>query len=397
MHTIRWLYDPHDEERRVGWLELFFDLVFVATLIELGNLLSGDVSVGGFIRFACLLAPVWWVWTGTTFFANRFLVDDVTHRILVFIQIYAMAGMALSIEGVFGDLAAQFTFSYVIARIVLISLYARSWQAVEETRPLVGGYMFIFTVGTLFWIASFFVEGDLVYALWAAGLIFEVVAILSPYMIRWQFEFRPHIEHMVERYGIFTIIVLGESFLKVIDNFSGQAFEMEVAITSIFTTGLACAIWWLYFDDISASEINEGRAPLPTWIFFHLPVAIGITAFGVAAKKILEQPFGDPLSDKYRLLMVAALAVYLIAVAIIDEVTSHGDRSNKSTAIWRFAAALVIIAIGLFATELKPLHFTVLVFAVFVTQVVEEIWTNNEYQKKKREGQHRHGGGHHQT
>lgn len=65
--------------RSVGWLELFYDLVYVATLIQIGNFLSDNLSLLGFGQFLVLFVVVWWAWTGETFYQNRYYVDDLVH------------------------------------------------------------------------------------------------------------------------------------------------------------------------------------------------------------------------------------------------------------------------------------------------------------------------------
>jgi len=64
-------------DRAVTWLELFYDLVYVATLIQIGNFLSDNVSLTGFSQTLVMLTVVWWAWTGETFYQNRFVVDDL--------------------------------------------------------------------------------------------------------------------------------------------------------------------------------------------------------------------------------------------------------------------------------------------------------------------------------
>jgi len=59
-------------DRAVGWLELFYDLVYVATLIQIGNFLSKHLTMAGFGQFCVLLFLVWWAWTGETLYQNRY-------------------------------------------------------------------------------------------------------------------------------------------------------------------------------------------------------------------------------------------------------------------------------------------------------------------------------------
>ena len=53
---------PREQEEKTTWLELFFDLIYVAILIEMGNRLSHDLSLGGAISFALLFVPIWMSW-----------------------------------------------------------------------------------------------------------------------------------------------------------------------------------------------------------------------------------------------------------------------------------------------------------------------------------------------
>jgi len=77
--------------RSIQWLELFYDLVYVATLIQIGNFLSDNVSIVGFGQFIVLMMVIWWAWTGETFYQNRYVSDDLLHRGIVFLQIFAIA------------------------------------------------------------------------------------------------------------------------------------------------------------------------------------------------------------------------------------------------------------------------------------------------------------------
>lgn len=103
-------------ERKVGWLELFYDLVYVAALVQLGSVLAARVSGMGVLAFAGLMVPLWFTWTGFTFFNNRFLVDDAVHRLLVFGQMLAIAAVAVSVPNVVDGRVQTFAVAYALAR-----------------------------------------------------------------------------------------------------------------------------------------------------------------------------------------------------------------------------------------------------------------------------------------
>ena len=98
----RWFHKPllHSPslglEKKVTWLELFYDLIFVAAFIQLGNGLSKNISLSGAGIFVGMFVVLWVAWTGFTFFENRFSVDDFLHRGMVLVQMGAIGGMAIS-------------------------------------------------------------------------------------------------------------------------------------------------------------------------------------------------------------------------------------------------------------------------------------------------------------
>ena len=79
------------EDRRATWLELFFDLVFVAAVGQLANALSADPTAGRFFEFLGLFVAVWWAWMGFTFYANRFDTDDLPYRLLLLLAMFGVA------------------------------------------------------------------------------------------------------------------------------------------------------------------------------------------------------------------------------------------------------------------------------------------------------------------
>jgi len=141
MALTKWLpptrrHTLETDQSRVTWLELFFDLLYVAALIQLGDELSSDVSWGGVGRFVGVFTVLWWTWTGTTAYTNRFAVDDVVHRLLVFLQMFAVANVALFAVGPNDNRWAWLAVAYVASRMPLIAMYVRMLPVGGETQAL---------------------------------------------------------------------------------------------------------------------------------------------------------------------------------------------------------------------------------------------------------------------
>ncbi|GAB4453310.1 MAG: hypothetical protein Kow0031_35580 [Anaerolineae bacterium] len=366
----------HDHEvRKVTWLELFYDLVYVATLIQLGDTLSEDITLAGFGRFVVVFIPIWWAWTGITFYMNRFVVDDVWHRLLIFVQICAIAWLGVSVTGAFGDLTVQFALTYAAVRLVLLLLYIRTWRHAPQAKPLTQRYVVAHGIGIVIWVASAFVAAPLNWLLWLLAIGVEIGNVYLPQTRRLQSLLPPDPHHMVERYGIFTIIVLGESFIKTISAGAGTPFNLTAAVFSFFGIGVVFGLWWLYFDDVEEADIKPAHFAPYVWIYAHLPLAIGLTAFGVAAKKLFLAAGDDYVKGHYLLLFCGAMVLVAVSLALIDLATERrdGGLSHHARFLWRLGMATAFGALALLGAGLSPIGFITVAAAILAVQVAAEV------------------------
>lgn len=105
--------EGESSERRATWLELFFDLVFVVAIAELARYLSHHLSLSGLLEFTILFVPVWWCWIGATFYATRFDTDDLSDRLITFVQMAIIAIMAANIPDGLGSSSVGYSLTYV--------------------------------------------------------------------------------------------------------------------------------------------------------------------------------------------------------------------------------------------------------------------------------------------
>lgn len=362
-------HSESEEKRKVTWLELFYDLVYVATIIQLGNVLSENISWMGFFEFVSLFLPVWWSWMGVTFYANRFLSDDVWHRVLIFVQIFAVAALAIGVPTAFEPGISRFALAYVGVRLVLVILFLRVPPRGPVAQPLARRYAFGFTISALIWLVAAFVPMPLRYGLWIIGMLVDFVVPLHPTTRRLVMRMPPAREHIAERFALFTMIVLGESFVKVITSVPGEALGWNTFVFGAIGLIVAGSVWWLYFDHIPEAAIKPGKAY--TWIYAHLPLVIGITALAVAINKIVVLQLTEPLAAKYRWLFCVTVMICLGAIALINSVTYHATKHSEPYRLSRaqLAAAGGVFLVAIIGGMLPALVVVGLVAALCVSQV----------------------------
>ena len=369
-------------DRSIGWLELFYDLIYVATLIQIGNFLSDNLNMVGFGQFLVLMVVVWWAWTGETFYQNRYYVDDVPHRLLVFTQIFAIATMGLSVSEAFGDLYVQFTLAYVVTRFMLLLMYVRASRAHPESRELSMGYVRGFSIGIAVWLGSLLLPAEIHWVGWLLGIAVELSVPLQPRIRERQRQWGVDVHHITERFGIFTIIVLGESFVKVLDTAQGYLVGAPQLLFSLFGLGVVYSLWWLYFSDTAGKAVDFSNPAKPfMWIYGHLPLAAGLIAFGVAAKKLFASSDPDKaLNPDYTILYTASIVMYLAGLTLIN-IGLHDEESRTrplQIAMMHLISAIIVGAIGVVALGANALTLVTLISVVMVGQVLINIYQTRQ-------------------
>src|SRR5438093_9550243 len=305
---------PADERhlRRPGWTDLFFDLVFAAAIAQLSAPLDHDYSLYGIARFAFLLALVFLAWFGYTAFATQFAVDDVVERVLIVAQVFLVAVMAANAtDALSSSDAAGFGAAYGGVRAILALQYARvSWVSGSGTlvRRRIGGLC----VAVVVWVGAALLPLPYRYAGWAVALLMDIAnswptsrsTTASP----------PGATHFPERFGLLTIILLGEFVASVMRGIESQiGWSFLAAGAAVLSLALAFTIWSCYSDGAAGWESRHVRrykdvVRLRAWIALHFALFLGIGVLGVGARRAIALPPGGHFSDHEQRVICAATA-----------------------------------------------------------------------------------------
>jgi low temperature requirement protein LtrA len=348
--------NKNEEERHATWLELFYDLVFVVTVSQLSHYLFHDVSLSNFFGFLFLFIPVWWSWIGTTFFATRFYSDDLGHRLLLLLQMGGAGAMAVNISGAFNNTFSGFALSYAFMRLILVIEYVRVFRTIkssESANPLVKRYIIGFSIAAIIWLISAFVPiTEIRFALWVIGLIIDFATPISTSKLTSKFS--PHISHLPERMGLFTLIVLGESIVGIVNGITEQIWDVYSVIEASLGLCISFSLWWLYFDSTGRLPIQilreKGRISLYLiWLYTHFPLVVAITAVGVGIRRLVSSEQHSVLSTSDLWLICGSVAISLISQSVLHLISidkdTHDFLRRKKFAISRIVSALVIISI----------------------------------------------------
>ena len=318
--TLRSRRDGAKQERHATWLELFYDLVFVAAVAQLATKLSNEYSLRGFLEFVALFVPVWWAWIGHTFYSTRFDSDDNIHRLLTLAQMVFIASLAIHVPKGLSEHAVGFALSYVGVRAILVAQYWRAGKHIPEARSLTSRYARGFGIAAALWLVSTIVPAPWKFALWALAIVIDFLAPLTAGLLHAKLP--PHFSHLPERFGLFTIIVLGEAIVVVVQSTSKQDLSGTSTISALCGMIVAFSLWWIYFNDVRAAEEREVKSSseitsYQTWLYTHLPLTIAITAAAVGVKHILKLESGEQLPAIENWIFCGSVAIAMECLRVI--------------------------------------------------------------------------------
>jgi low temperature requirement protein LtrA len=364
------------EERHATWLELFLDLVFVVAIAELGMGFSHEVSARGFLIYVGLFVPVIWAWAGFTFYATRFDTDDLVYRVLTFLGMFGVAALATTVPAAFEGHANGFALSYACIRIVIVLLYVRARRHVPEARGLANWFIAMFAVAIVLWFVSLAIAPPWKYVLWAVALAHELAA--PPRAWRMMRRAPIHPAHIPERYGLLTIIVLGEAVISVVIGTVDVSWTLLTGTTAFAGFLAAVSLWWIYFEYLDSSVVGRDLLRGMTFVYAHFLVFIGIAAMGVGVRfaVISAGPGDDHVHDGW--VLAVGTAMCMVGLGVIQ--LAIGPAVLDADVLVRFATAAVAIVLAALTNVLSPVLVLWLLAGALLAQVVFELLTHERHE-----------------
>lgn len=367
----RWWRPPRStrerpSDRRVTFLELFYDLVYVVVVAEIGHHLATHATTAGLLESGFMFALVWIAWFNGSLYHEIHGADDLRTRVFTFAQMGTVASMAVFVHNAFGDGAVGFAASFAAYQLILTNLWWQTGVFDPAHRPYSRPYSGVFLVSALSFAVSAWAPPEWVLPLWGLGLSLSAGAPLTLFLVRSDDpEVVAELERsltptpsLVERFGLFTIIVLGEVIVAVVQGVAGHTtIDGIVLATAGLGMLLAVAYWWIYFDFVSGRLPRATPAALLGWAGLHLPTTVGIVATGAAVLNVVEHA-RQPLPTGVRWLLAGAVALTLVSTAGVKAMLPPPERRSG---LYRTARPLTLIAaagalaLGLTGLSVVPL------------------------------------------
>ncbi len=355
----RWFRPPRPhghviEDRTVSFLELFYDLVFVVLVAQVAHTLAKHQDWTGLRDFAVVFGLIWIAWLNGSLYHELHGDEDGRSRMYIFGQMTLMAPLAVYAAHAADDLSDGRNFAIVYT--ILLLFIAWQWFDVRrfdapEWRPVAMRYVSGMLVIAAVVLGSAFVgSAETRVWIWAAVVVITLVSNVVFTLLNSDDGVSDAMrvtESMAERFGLFTIIMLGEVVVGVVDGLSElDERGFRAVATGLLALWVGFAYWWNYFDFAGRRVPRQGQERV-AWMFAHFPLHLSIAAAGAAMVSLVEHA-GDgrtPAASAWMLAGASAVVALSIAVMIRTFNQRPGHAMVSTLMIASAVGALVLGAL----------------------------------------------------
>ena len=371
-------FDRPKEDRRVSWLELFYDLVYVIAISRITNHLSMDISLVGFLEYILLFILIFWGWLNGSLHHDLHGNEGLRTRLMTLWQMMIIAALAVVIDQLQGK-----SYFYIIVVFMIMQLFITyMWWSVGFYDRSHRKYNKPYTV--LYLIALALMGLSLFVPLKWQKLIFPVILLcnyappfVSQRLLRHDSSDLNLSSSMFERLGLFAIIVFGEVALGVVNGISKtQISEFSNWLNFALAISTVFALWWIFFTLVAQREAKNGFVNATLLELLYIPSLISLGLIAASFTNFFDIQNEMPLQK-----LGYAITTFLICICLIMELLVFpGKILSLKVPV---QVSLLITAILFFVSTFVNIDFNRTYYLASVTLIllVEIIYLNSMYYK----------------
>ena len=288
--------DPNERHRAATPLELLYDLTFVVAFgvasEQFAHLLAEGHFAAGLTAFGLAIFAICWAWINFSWFASAYDTDDWAFRLATMVQMVGVIILSLGLPQVFHSIDegspvdnSVTVAGYVVMRVAMLFLWLRAARQDPPRRRACQTYAVTIGVAQIGWVLLLMLADSTVGEFFAWGALLLVIELAGPVIAERRKGGTPwHAHHIAERYGLLTIITLGEGVIGTVASLGAvvesQGWTLDAALVAVAGTGLTFGLWWMYFTVPSAEVLHVHRERLFPWGYGHILIFGSIAATG---------------------------------------------------------------------------------------------------------------------
>lgn len=308
-------FDREAEERRVSWLELFYDLVYVIAISRITHHFAQHMSVHSFIEFCGLFILIFWGWLNGSLYHDLHGNEGLRTRLMTLWQMLIIAALAITVEQTAGHGYTGLIIVLMIMQLFITYLWWSVGLYDKAHRRYNMPYTYFFLTGMALMFTGIFVNETWLILLLPAVIFCNYLPPFIASRMLQRSSMDLHLSaSMYERLGLFTIIVFGELVLGVVNGIGSTSLTLQMWINFALALSIVFSLWWIFFTLLSNREVKKGFTTATLLELLFIPSLISLGLMAASLSSIFENAHSEePLQQVFNL----AVAIFLTGINLI--------------------------------------------------------------------------------
>ena len=340
------------EDRKVSWLELFYDLVYVIAISRITHHLAEHPDVTGLLDYTYFFVMIFWGWLNGSLYHDLHGTSGVRTSLMTLWQMMIVAGLVVTVNNSGENMLFNITICVMIMQLYITYLWWSVGIYDKVHRRLNRPWTVIYLSSLALMILTLYLEQPYIRIVFYLTLVLNY---LPPFVVqnllrRESSDFNLS-SSMAERMGLFTIIIFGETILGVVTGTSELGkLNWEVWINFGLSIMIVFALWWIFFSLVSDRPCRPGYVNSHKMELLYIPTLMGLGVTGVAFSSLF-QGHTHPETENAYLLKVGfgvAMCLFLTGITLMLTFLEYPDgyQNSKRSIQKRLAITIAVLLLA---------------------------------------------------
>jgi len=375
------------DERKISWLELFYDLVYVIAISKITHYLTQHPNFSGLLDYVYFFVMVYWGWLNGSLYHDIHGGPGLRTRFMTLWQIMVVAALIVTMN----VQPESMRFNATIALMVMQLYITYLWWSVgiydKAHRKLSRPYIICYLLSLALLFVTLYLDQSWLRIVFYSTLVLN---FLPQLLVKGRLK-KGGLQldltsSMTERLGLFTIIIFGEVILGVINGITVLE-KLNAHVWFNFSLGILIvfALWWIFFALIADRESRKGFITGYLVELSYIPTLMALGMIGASFSRLFtvyENP-NDPNVLWIKNIFGASFCVFLIGITIISQFMEYQEAYNNrkrkvQLILFGFAITILGLSISGIIHNLHTYLVIILLILITVIVIITRIWLKIE-------------------
>ena len=364
-------------ERKISWLELFYDLVYVIAISKITNLLAYHPDFTGLVDYIYLFSIIFWGWINGSMHHDLHGSPGIRTRFMTLWQMMIVAALVICLSGPQETLLFRVSVAIMVMQLYITYLWWSVGIYDREHRKMNRPYTYCYLASFALVFLSLYASEPIKRVLFYSSLFLNYLPpLLSITLLRensQEFSLSPS---MTERLGLFTIIIFGEAVLGVINGINAlKALSFEIWVNFGLGIIIVFALWWIFFSLIADRQSRKGMLNGHLTQLSYIPTLMSLGMIGASFSGLFHN---YSLTDNIHASWIKSLFGFSLVLFLTGNLTislflkypADHKKAKKSLQFMLLAAAVLIFLLTTSTMLINLFTFLLIIFIILLTMVI---------------------------